>query len=183
MLVFSGCSSYTENNKTAETTLTTVTTDDIIICHGWDSYFTYESLVEAIYEDYPDAYVHPLPEIVETWEFSLGQLKRDYFGDDHYYILDYDDTANNAHITLYIYFGIPQSDIRVFAEEEYSKYDDYSIEIQNDRYAYACCTYGFTSSMGITSDKNIVYELSVKIDGEFTNSTEVLDGYKTLLGL
>ncbi|MBO5226999.1 MAG: hypothetical protein J6B17_02790 [Ruminococcus sp.] len=180
MLTLSGCLSETEKTPTAETT-TAATTDDVIICHGMDSYFTYESLVEAIYEEYPDAYVHPLPEIVDTWEFSLGQISRDYSDDNHCYILDYDDTANNAHITLYIYFAVPCDDIKEFAEKEYSKYEGYSIEIQNDRYAYACCTDGFTTSMGITRDKNIVYEISVQIDEEFTNSTEVLDEYKTLL--
>ena len=41
-----------------------------------------------------------------------------------------------------------------------------------------------TPSVNLTNEAyDALYELSVKIDGEFTNSTEVLDGYKTLLGL
>lgn len=190
-LVLTACSSGEDSQQTAETTAataaaTTTKDPDEPDCglHEENCYFTYNSLMKAIYEEYPDVYEHPLPDIVYEWDFSLGQIDEYYYGMGRAYILDYDDTANNAHIRLTVLFDAVYTDIDEFIQQLPKAYSNYEFINVNERYAYAHSeSGGFTTAMGITGDRNIAYKLAVKIDGKHTDSTDILDEYKNLLEL
>lgn len=187
-LTLTACTSETDSQQIAETTAATTaatTTDDgVIDCYEENCYFTYPQLTKAVQEQYSEESLLRLPDVIYTWEFSLGQIEEDYYDMGRAYILDYDDTANNAHIRLTVLFDAVYTDIDEFIQQLPKAYSNYEFINVNERYAYAHSeSGGFTTAMGITGDRNIAYKLAVKIDGKHTDSTDILDEYKNLLEL
>ncbi len=188
-LALTACASGEESQQTEGTTATAAVTtkapdEPDCVLYEDNCYFTYPQLTNAMKEQYSEEELLPLPDVIYTWEFTLGQIEEYYYGMGPCYILDFDDTANNTHIRVTVLFDAVYTDIDGFIQQLPKAYSDNEYTVVNDGYAYAHdVSGGYTTVMGITSDRNIVYMLSVKTDGKYTDSTDVLDEYNAKLEL
>lgn len=182
-LALTACTSGTETAETSTTTEYTVpvfTTPEVYVSEVSTKYFdTYEELMDEYTKSRSGNYVHPLPDIVNTWETRSFSLCRSN------YTLRYRDTANQTDIMLEIDFSSSYSMISDYVDQPVNSYGDSEIIEMTDRYAVKY--YGDDDDyaiLGITGDQNIMYTLVINPDDdENANVPDMLKEYKDILEL
>ncbi len=183
MFGFSGCASEGEASQTTEKTTAATIAEN----NGY-----YETIDdELVFEDYAaflneytkgrsTNYVHPLPEIVNTWEMYEPIS---YYPNSHY-ALYYEDTANQVRIMLEIDYTTSYSEISQYVNKQNYTYGDSEILEMTDRYAVKCYLDDDSYAiLGITGEQNIMYTLVVNSADENADTVALLKEYKDLLEL
>ncbi len=183
-LTLVGCGSEeSSSSQTAEETeKATVTTTEMVYVELDDSmkFDNYEDFLAEYTKGRSSNYVHPLPDIVDTWEMTSDIS---YYPNSHY-ALRYEDTANQVNIMLEIDYKSSMDKISEYLDGDYYSYGDTEILEITDRYAvkhYA--EFDSYAILGITGEENIRYTLVVSSKDETKDPVELLKEYKEILEL
>lgn len=185
MLAFCGCSkaetAETEAQTEPATEITAATTTG-----EWyyfdlpkpESFPSYQALINDINsDDSSDIYIHPLPEIVDTWEFDYASRCSSN------YTVCFNDNENDVFVMLEIGYVSSYDKISEYIDklgymmdtEVAELYDRYAVRHYTDDDTYAI--------IGITGEDNIRYTLLARSDDETKDPVALLKEYKNVLEL
>ncbi len=181
-LTLVGCGSEeSSSSQTAEETAkATVTTTEMVYVELDEvvKFDDYDELMAQYNKGRSSNYVYPLPDIVNTWEFTSASLCPSN------YTLHYTDTTNQVNIMLEIGFNSTYEKISDYFNK--TSYSDGAFEIPEitDRYAVKHYTeFDSYAIIGITGEENIRYTLVVSSKDETKDPVELLKEYKEILEL
>lgn len=141
-VLLSGCTAENENTETAVTTVQTIA-PNVVDCEliDYTQFFdTYEEMAAAVSADNPDVYIHPMPEIPDTWQ------KR---------IISYD-----PHLEYYSagYTAPPMRTITSFSVDYNERYDSLDQYIESS----------YISELSEVVEKTDSYVIYLSTDGRYT---------------
>ncbi|MBQ8514563.1 MAG: hypothetical protein IJ496_04120 [Ruminococcus sp.] len=182
MLMLAGCTPEKEDTSSiaAVTWVTTASTQpEIYINEVQIEYFqSYDELMAAYKESNPTSYVHPLPDIVSTWEERRHSLSTGN------YTVRYTDPSNQVRVMLEISFNSAYNTIENYINQPVYAYEESEIVEMTDKYAVKhYITDDDYAIIGITGDLNIMYTLVVRTDDETLDPVELHKQYMEILEL
>ncbi len=179
-LILCGCSQTETQTQTVETQPATTTTEQNFFEtpeFETEHFDTYDELIATYKEKHPNSYVHPLPEVFNTWTLNSASLI------DNAYTVICTDPTNNAKLTLQVCFNSTHNNMEEYYDgigffmdtEIVETHDDYAIEYYAETDNHAIC--------GITGERNIFYYLSLSTDDDTVDRVALIKEYKELLNL
>ncbi|MBQ8514985.1 MAG: hypothetical protein IJ496_06280 [Ruminococcus sp.] len=142
------------------------------------TFLTYEDFLAEYGERRSTFYLHPLPDIVDTWELTSLTLYRSC------YTMFYKDTANDVQIMLEIDYTSSYEKISEYFDRMNYSYGESEIPEITDRYAVKrYLEDDMYAIIGITGSENIMYTLVVSSKDETADPIALLKEYKELLEL
>ncbi|MBQ8514986.1 MAG: hypothetical protein IJ496_06285 [Ruminococcus sp.] len=180
LFALSGCSSAEDTSSQTEEESAAVTTNeyDCELIDYSQKFGTYERFSEEFREMHPDGYLYEPSRCSQDWA-----LKEIYY-DRYFYIFYFRDKANETDVTLEVNFETVYDSIGQYVDNNFRMGSGRKTLEQTERYAVICSTKDENHELvGITSDLNIFYELSVSPDDETADPIALLKEYKELLEL